>query len=238
MAELLVRAGADVNSTDSTGSTPLHYCACEGTEAHIAVASSLLQNKADPNLRDNAGKTAADLARKHANMIIVLEENGAQVKITEKLATAGPAVKRLKLALGQRRDEVVNWKDKAQGRTLLHFACGPKSEKLQRPSLVTANLVLEANADVNATTKKMQTPLHLCALFGTAEHEAVATFLLECGADSSLKDTHGRTPLETARKKGHAAMVDLLEERADKPQPDQVQPPSLRRDSGFNVPRD
>ena len=45
---------------------------------------------------------------------------------------------------------------------------------------------------------------------GGSDHQAVVRLLLEAGADSSIADRDGVTPLSHARARGYAAMVDLL----------------------------
>ena len=44
-------------------------------------------------------------------------------------------------------------------------------------------------------------------------HEAVDTFLLDRGADPSLPDNSGRTPLMAGAMKGCLAMMELLLQR-------------------------
>ena len=53
----LLEKGASVNSMNSFGQTPLHYA------NSAAVAKELLRWGADPNMRDNDGKTPVDEAR-------------------------------------------------------------------------------------------------------------------------------------------------------------------------------
>ena len=57
--ELLVKHGADVNSRDAEGFTPLHVAAIHGK---IQIVKKLLDLGADDNLTTLDGKDAADLA--------------------------------------------------------------------------------------------------------------------------------------------------------------------------------
>ena len=55
MAERLIRAGADVNAKDRSGETPLYQSAMH---SDIDLVQLLLANGADPNIRNNDGRTA------------------------------------------------------------------------------------------------------------------------------------------------------------------------------------
>ena len=69
-------------------------------------------------------------------------------------------------------------------------------------------LVEEANAEVNKVNGKNQTPINIAAYKG---HLGVVRFLLSKGADCTIKDQWGDTPLASARAEGHAEVAALLE---------------------------
>ncbi|XP_067156135.1 ankyrin repeat domain-containing protein 22 isoform X2 [Apteryx mantelli] len=61
LIKMLLRAGADVNAADFSGSTALHY-ACE--MKNQAVISLLLEAHADPSVKNQEGETPLDIARR------------------------------------------------------------------------------------------------------------------------------------------------------------------------------
>ena len=85
--------------------------------------------------------------------------------------------------------------------TLLHSATSNGQTEI-------ANLLLDANADPNLVSYNLiNTPLHLAALKG---HLSIVQMLVEYGADLSLKNMDGLTPLGVAEKEGHSEVIDLL----------------------------
>ena len=61
MAKLLIDRGAEVNATDLRGNSALHGAVDAG---HETVAWLLLNQGANPALRNAAGDTALDIARR------------------------------------------------------------------------------------------------------------------------------------------------------------------------------
>ncbi|XP_065602258.1 ankyrin repeat domain-containing protein 22 [Cyrtonyx montezumae] len=61
LVKMLLRAGADVNATDFSGSTALHY-ACE--MRNQAVIPLLLEAHADVSVKNQDGETPLDIARR------------------------------------------------------------------------------------------------------------------------------------------------------------------------------
>ena len=96
----------------------------------------------------------------------------------------------------------VNQATTDDGTTPLIRACDKGHEGVVRL------LVEEANAEVNKVNGKNQTPINIAAYAG---HLGVVRFLLSKGADCTIKDQWGNTPLALARAKGHAEVAALLE---------------------------
>ena len=87
------------------------------------------------------------------------------------------------------------------GGLLIHFA-----SRQGRADVI--RLLLQHNADLNATDKDNCTPLH----WASEGHADVAQILLENGADINVVSDHG-TPLCVASDYGHLKVVQLLLER-------------------------
>ena len=67
---------------------------------------------------------------------------------------------------------------------------------------------LKYKAPINFKDKWDRTPLHNAAWQG---HIETVKFLLEKGADKSMKNEHQQTPLEVARVEGNTDVVELIE---------------------------
>ena len=63
MIRLLARHGADLNTQDRKGRTPLHRATYEG---RVEAAEALLDAGADPTVLNRNGRTAFEIARKEA----------------------------------------------------------------------------------------------------------------------------------------------------------------------------
>ena len=88
-------SGADLNTKDSEGGTPLHYAAEEGLntpygeEGHKEIAELLIANGVDVNAKKNNGRTPLDLAEltAHNETADLLRKHGS--KTGEELKAEG-----------------------------------------------------------------------------------------------------------------------------------------------------
>jgi ankyrin repeat protein len=76
--------------------------------------------------------------------------------------------------------------------------------------LVTARLLLDQGAFIDAQGSKKRTALHLAAANG---HNPVAGLLIDRGADKEAKDDRGQTALHLAAANGHNSVIELLIDR-------------------------
>ena len=68
-----------------------------------------------------------------------------------------------------------------------------------------ADILLKRGADVRATDKEGNTPLHW-----VGRHVDTAKFLLDAGADPQAQSKQGRTPIDWARANGDMGTLNIL----------------------------
>ncbi|MXX33325.1 MAG: hypothetical protein F4107_13940 [Gemmatimonadetes bacterium] len=204
----LLAAGADLNAISGEGMFPLHHAAAN---PNPAVAAVLLDAGADVNALSRTGQTP-------------LHEAAGRV--------SNPAVVELLHAAGAD----VNPRD-SNGHTPLHTAAWYNS------AAGIVNALIAAGADVNARDPEGyvpsgRAPNHLTPLlmatwrggvrrggerWPTMSNAAVIEALVRAGADLTLADSSGRTPLHMAAQTHPAVFPLLLRLGAD---------PNARDDSG------
>ncbi len=83
----------------------------------------------------------------------------------------------------------------------------PLHSAIARKSLAISRILLEANAEVNATQQEGVTALHSAAYSGSVE---LVQLLLEKGADPSLKMNNGKSPADLALEAGFEELANSL----------------------------
>jgi len=172
----LLKKGADANSRDREGKTPLHwFFSVSGPilvrhinrqvdlrQIEVQMAEALVRNGADVNARDNQGRTplavAACLGNVHAAEFLL--KNGADANA---------------------RDN--------DGKTPLHLLNTIVADR-SSPGQITkfSELLVQGGADVNARDNRQRTPLFFARL-------DCMEVLLACGADVDARDEEGKTPI-------------------------------------------
>jgi ankyrin repeat protein len=211
IADLLIRAGADVKAANRYGVNAL-YLACQNGNA--AIIEKLIKAGADPNSTTTEGETALMTAARTGvvGAAKVLLEHGAKVDAKENWH--GETALMLAVAEGHAdmaqeliahgadvnaRSNVNKWERQTTaeprekwlplgGLTPLLFAA-------RQGCLECAEVLVEKGADVNGVDPTGVSPVLIAIING---HYDVAGFMLDRGTDPNLADETGRTALFSA----------------------------------------
>jgi ankyrin repeat protein len=235
----LLKAGALVNTTNSSGTTPLMIAAASGSSAAVEL---LLTNGADINAREGAfGQTALFFAadRNRADVVRLLVSKGADLKVKttiKKLARISVGVngevldekKSVPTIEKRDRDHAETKSDAvesaahsgAKANTFLTAGDDAKPDEGKKPAAAPGDKVKDAYGFTAADRKKRvygtqqiggMTALLLAARDG---QKAAVEALLDIGDDiDQTSDTDHATPLLIALINGHYDLAQFLLER-------------------------
>jgi ankyrin repeat protein len=247
--------GADPNATNWLGFTPLMWAAMRGNQQ---IADTLLAHHAKLEAASIYGTplTFALVGRQEALALHLLDKgasihaariDGATVLM---LAAANGYPKVIERLIVQKDD--LNTKDNDGATALLHAARSGRAATVQallkaganvdakdshgRTALMYAaanghpqvvDLLLAKHAAVNAKDREGATALLLAARYcGSA---AVVGSLLHGGADASVKDSRGATPLSQAAARGYEEAAAALRKAGAPAAPQESAPPTSVR---------
>lgn len=201
LVEALIAAGANVNAATDKGKTPLHYAAEFGRSE---VAKVLLKAKADPNLRAKKGWSPMGVAADEQDFetVAVLRAAGAKEPSWTKLHEAAIGDESLKIAELVKDKSQVNAAD-VYGRTPLYWALRCNDEK-------SADLLIEAGAELTKVDKQGKTVLHVAAWAGRPD---IVEKAAAAGADVNAADDEGNTALHWAAGAKNNDIVQFLLEK-------------------------
>ena len=211
MVETLVDAGADANAVLPSGETPLMTASRTGNADAVRV---LLTHGAEVNAKEGShGQTALmwAVAQRHPTVVRALLEHGAGI---DDRSTIYPQV----ISSSGNADPSGVYDIEQGGYTPLLFAA-------RQGSLESARLLVAAGADVNDAAPMGTSTLVVAALSGQG---AVATFLLEQGADPDAADA-GYTALHAAVLRGDLELVTALLAHGADPSPQLIRGTPARR---------
>lgn len=206
--EKRIDAGLDINSRNENGFTLLMSAVSGG---HLPVVEYLLKKGADVNLQDQRVGTPLHLAtaKDEVEIIKLLISYGADTnKLSDHLGETPlwmgvrwgklDAVKTL-LECGADPKKKVKWDI-----SLLHMAVGTIAHRIEM-----TQLFINWGLDVNAKDEQGRTPLHT-AVSSVLGAEVIPT-LLKNGADKTIRDINGETPLELAIRVNNTKAIQFLE---------------------------
>jgi hypothetical protein len=97
----------------------------------------------------------------------------------------------------------------------LSAGCGGPKGNIHKAA-VSADLaqikrIVAGGVDINLQDEKKLTALHIAAYHGQSDHIRLAKWMLENGADTSLKDFQGNTPFDIAEDRGNSEIAKIID---------------------------
>jgi ankyrin repeat protein len=206
----MVHAQTAPSANDIASYSGLHLAAHEGRVDEII---RLIAGGADPNARDSAGRTPAHVAAfaSHDDVIAVLAQGGADMNaldnriydvVTIAAVADDPELVSLAMTLGNSPALITSVYD---GTALIAAAHLGHHE-------VVARLVA-GGAPLDHVNNLGWTALMEAVVLGDGgpDHVKTVQALVDAGADQTITDRDGVTPLQHAEARGYSAIVSLLE---------------------------
>ncbi|MCX5925396.1 MAG: ankyrin repeat domain-containing protein [Candidatus Dependentiae bacterium] len=198
-----LRAGANVNTADKWGWTPLLVATEKG---HTEIATMLIQAKAEVDKAAHEGSTPLLVASKkgHTEIATMLIQAKAEVDKamqegwTPLLVASEKGYTEIATMLIQAKAEV----DKAA-----HEGSTPLTWASEKGYTEIATMLLEAKAEVNKANQEEWTSLAWASQNG---HTEIAAMLLGAKAEVDKANQYGETPLLWASHDGHTEIATML----------------------------
>lgn len=197
------------SASDIASYRGLHLAAHKGQVAEI---ESLIAAGEDPNMRDRSGRTPAHIAAfaSHDGALTAFATGGADMNALENRAydvltiaavANDPELVSLAMELGNKPDLVTSVYD---GTALIAAAHLGHHEVVAR--------LIAGGAPLNHVNNLEWTALIEAVVLGDGGHDHIKTveILVKAGADKSIPDRDGVTPLQHAQARGYEEMVLLL----------------------------
>ncbi|XP_052695974.1 uncharacterized protein LOC128174462 [Crassostrea angulata] len=204
MVEILLRKGADINSSTAEDEVSPLYIACENE--HLSTVQSLVDHGADLNLCTSSGANPLFIAcqKGYNNDVQILLSKGAAVNMCKYngasplyIACQNDHISTVKLLLDNEADVNLCRKDKT---TPLFISCENGNENL-------VQLLLDNEADINICDEGGASPLLRACQKG---YNKIVQLLLTNGANINLCKLEGFSPLFVACQNGHEETVRTL----------------------------
>ena len=206
LAELLIKAGADVNIQGKNGETPLQRAT---KFSNVTVAEFLLTVPGiDLHVRNRQGETALDIAIQYVNCVVVERILAkAQMNDDEKQPIRERLVSRLIKVQEHTGSITFMYCDAYTDRTIFHFCA-----QFNLIELMKHILRIPAKVPVGVRDRESNTPLHLAVQAG---HLEMVQLLLEQGASTEDRNENNQTPRCLAAFNDNQEKMKLLLEQSN-----------------------
>lgn len=204
ISELLIAAGANVNSKDLEGFSPLHKAIING---HMELAEALLAAGADVNAQSLNGTTPVQLAIYISNIdhaARLVQNHGADINCHDKY---GRTPLHWAAFHGDMELMVLLLKLGAKINCADNDGYHPIHKAVWKGKVDCMKFILDHGGSVSCRSARGYTPLHTAVINNEMECTSI---LLEHGADVNCYDEDGFSPIHQAVGNGHLRMVDLL----------------------------
>ncbi|MEX2458574.1 MAG: ankyrin repeat domain-containing protein [Actinomycetota bacterium] len=208
-AEILLAAGADINSRDAEGYTPLckSLSSSRGQDEQYAVSKIvrwLIEHGANVTISSNNGMSPVEIARKEfgseelpqvLEVLALIEERSEPPSTVVEAARRGDA-QALNTLLRQGSPN-----EQHDGRSALHWAVSSGQKD-------AVQALIDGKARLDATDNDGWTPLHVAAWNESIE---VVRCLIQAGADRNLRENlRHMTAADMAAERRNVQLVSIL----------------------------
>ncbi|MCU1336109.1 MAG: ankyrin repeat protein [Bryobacterales bacterium] len=223
-AQILLDAGAKINTTDPDGISPVLMAVING---HYDVAGLLLNKGADPNLADETGRTALYSAVDFNTMPV---SNRPAPKVIDNQLTSLDLItllldKGANVNAQLKKQQPYRTKLDRGDDTMLTTGTTPLLRAAKAGDVPAMRLLLVKGADPKLATRAGITPLMAAAGLGSKEEDTTGRFkteaeaieaiqlCLDAGVDINAANGQGQTALHAAALKGWDKVVQFLADK-------------------------
>jgi len=208
----LIAAGAEINTTNEDGVTPLHEAVRIGSEDAVRL---LVEAGVDPTIPNKRNVTVRDILQERTR----ITEEDAHCALT-RLCNAEKEKRRLGWGEISRERAIRELKSKQEPRNKYYRIAGLLDDALENQLImaVRENCPERVKKYLDEYTKRRRNLeksalLHLAAQVGSME---LVCMFLEKDMRVAACDTQGKSPLAYARERGHGEVATLLQNELDK----------------------